>query len=349
MYTPDVLTSAQQYSVCCICQMHYSRLPPSQRWRIVFLRTENHLSLRKISKIIKCSLDTVQRVMAKYYSTQDVSDRCRSGRPATMNADTLAALERIIVAHPSFTSAALVTALYNRVGIRISSQTIRRVRTKVLGFHSVHEHIQQSLTQRHMTARVQFAQNHINNDFHHICFSDEKMFVLKNTGNVIWIRPGDERKVREIEDVNATVMVWGCIWYSGKSTLHTTSKTINRHTYTDILANHLLPTMPTSSRFIFQHDNAKPHIAKHTQNWLQQFGVRLLPSWPARSPEFNAIEYVWSWMTSYVKTQAPTTREQLKRAIRLAWQNIPQDTVRAYIDHIPTVCREVIAANGDHI
>lgn len=329
--------------------MHFSRLSPSERWKIVFLRTENHLSLRDIAKKVRCSINAVQKVLARYYTTEDVSERHRSGRPTIMNNDALAALEKLIISHPNYTASALSSNLHHQIGVRINVRTIQRARKDVLGFHSVHERIQQSLTRQHMAARVSFAQTHLNNNFHYVCFSDEKVFALKHTNNVIWMRPGDFVRARQVHDIKCSVTVWGCVWYSDKSSLHTTSKTINRHIYTDILATHLLPSMPTGARYIFQHDNARPHVAKHTQNWLSQFGVELLPNWPAHSPEFNAIEYVWSWMASYVNMQSPIDRASLKRAIRLAWDNIPQEKIQAYINHIPTVCREVIAANGDHI
>ena len=50
--------------------------------------------------------------------------------------------------------------------------------------------------------------------------------------------------------------------------------------------------MPRSSRYLFQHDNATPNNAHHTQNWLLTNKFRVLPNWPAHSPEFNAIEYI---------------------------------------------------------
>ena len=107
--------------------------------------------------------------------------------------------------------------------------------------------------------------------------------------------------------------------------------------------------MPTDRRYRFMHDNAPPHKARHTQNWLSDFAVRVLPNWPPHSPEFNAIEYIWNWMASFIRAQAPNSRASLKRAARLAWQQLPQTTVRACIDHIPNVCRDVIAAEGGRI
>ena len=85
-----------------------------------------------------------------------------------------------------------------------------------MGFHAVHERIQQELTPRQMVARVFFAETHLNNSWHYVLFSDEKLFQLKVTGTVVWIRPGQQVPARQVPDVRAQVMVWGCVWRNGR-------------------------------------------------------------------------------------------------------------------------------------
>jgi hypothetical protein len=63
----------------------------------------------------------------------------------------------------------------------------------------------------------------------------------------------------------------------------------------------------------------------------------------------NPIEHVWSWMTMYVKSQAPTNKASLQRAVELAWQDLPQNVIRGYIDNLVRVSQQVIAAKGDHV
>jgi len=266
-----------------------------------------------------------------------------------MTAQSLKRLDRIISKHTSYTSAALADEMMNTTGVRISPRTIRRARTTTLARHPVHERIVKSLTARDVSRRLAFATAHTNNDFHHVLFSDEKLFVLAKTGTVHYIKKGEPIPTREVDDIKASVLVWGCVWWADKSTLHTCSKTVNAQYYTNILSTHLLPCMPTGRRYLFQQDNARPHTAALTRNWLAAFGVNVLADWPPNSPDLNVIEHVWSWMAAYVNNKRPKNRTELKRYIRLAWQEIPQKVIRAYISNLPSAIERVIDAGGDHI
>lgn len=100
-------------------------------------------------------------------------------------------------------------------------------------------------------------------------------------------------------------MVWGGIWYNGKTELAIVEGSINYKKYIDVLANYLLPSMPTSNQFVFQQDNARPHTVRSVYDWMLEHAVRVLDPWPAYSPDFNPIEHVWSWMSQYVAKERP--------------------------------------------
>lgn len=326
-----------------------AHLSDGDRWKIVYLFNDLHLSFRQIAKRVKCTDKTAARVIQKYRETGAVSDRHHTGRPSIMNQQSLRRLDRIISKHTSYTSTALADEMMSSTGVRISPRTIRRARTTALSRHPVHERVVKALKPRDITRRLAFANAHVNDDFHHVVFSDEKLFVLSKTGTVHYIKKGEPIPTREVDDPKASLMIWGGVWWSNKTSLHTCSKTINAPYYTNILATHLLPSMPTSSRYLFQHDNATPHIARHTQAWLAAFAVNVLPNWPPNSPELNPIEHVWSWMAAYVNNKRPRNRTEMKRYIRLAWQQIPQKVIQAYISNLPALMQRVISANGDSI
>ena len=52
-----------------------------------------------------------------------------------------------------------------------------------------------------------------------------------------------------------------------------------------------MPFMRRSNRFVFQQDNARPHIVRLSVNFLQTNNVNTLPR-PSRSPDLAPIEHV---------------------------------------------------------
>jgi transposase len=77
--------------------------------------------------------------------------------------------------------------------------------------------------------------------------------------------------------------------------------------------------------------------------WFEENRLELIDV-PAYSPEFNAIEYVWSWLKNYVQRQQPKTKVELEQAIDNECDAIPQKVTQSYILHILTVMQGVVNA-----
>ncbi|GFW78452.1 transposable element Tcb2 transposase [Trichonephila clavipes] len=89
----------------------------------------------------------------------------------------------------------------------------------------------------------------------------------------------------------AGVMVWGVIAYNTRSPQVLICGTMTAQWYVlDILQPHVLPLMQWLPGAIFQQDNARPHMARMSQDCLRT--VTTL-SWPARSPDLSPIEHIW--------------------------------------------------------
>lgn len=54
---------------------------------------------------------------------------------------------------------------------------------------------------------------------------------------------------------------------------------------------------------------------------------------PPYSPEFNAIEPVWSWLKAAVSKAGPRTIDRLRAAIRKVWDTLTPELCRAFIAH----------------
>uniref|UniRef100_A0AAZ3RIV4 Tc1-like transposase DDE domain-containing protein n=1 Tax=Oncorhynchus tshawytscha TaxID=74940 RepID=A0AAZ3RIV4_ONCTS len=67
---------------------------------------------------------------------------------------------------------------------------------------------------------------------------------------------------------------------------------------------------------MFQHDNAKPHVARICTQFLEAKHFPVLP-WPAYSPEMSPIKHVWDALHQRVRQRVPVPAniQQLHTAI----------------------------------
>ena len=104
----------------------------------------------------------------------------------------------------------------------------------------------------------------------------------------------------------------------GRSTLVVVQGNLTANQYRDqILLPFLLPFMQRHNPGLtFQHDNARPHTAFLTQDFLRNASVEVLDR-PSRSPDFNPIEHIWNELDRSVCQQVnpPQTLGDLERAL----------------------------------
>ena len=81
----------------------------------------------------------------------------------------------------------------------------------------------------------------------------------------------------------------GVIWHKFKSKLVILDTSITN----DIYVNQILYASGVfkyvneafKGKFVFQQDNAKPHVSKQTRKFLEEKGVKYLDSWPPYSTD----------------------------------------------------------------
>ncbi|GFW14505.1 transposable element Tcb2 transposase [Trichonephila clavipes] len=134
-------------------------------------------------------------------------------------------------------------------------------------------------------------------DWQKVVFRNESRFVLGTDDNRVrvWRRPGEQynspHTVLRHTARTAGVKVWGAIVYDSRSTLILMRRTLTGQLYVDdILRPHVAPFLNGLPGAIFQQDNARPHTARVTQDFLRHF--QTIP-WPARSPDLFPVEPVW--------------------------------------------------------
>jgi hypothetical protein len=123
------------------------------------------------------------------------------------------------------------------------------------GFAAVQKH----LSLYHHFQPLDFCMTHDTHPIYCIVFSDKKQFVHHRISRTVWIEEGKHLLFCPVSASYKSMMVWAGEWYHGRTEIAIIEGNINHCMSIDILSSYLLPSMPTSSKFLFIHDIAHPH------------------------------------------------------------------------------------------
>ena len=125
--------------------------------------------------------------------------------------------------------------------------------------------------------------------------------------------------------------------------------------YCDILLNYVLPFAADFNygNIIIHQDNASTHTGQPAKSFLPQLGliwVRLISNLsisiiqnsiclcqaksPAKSPDLNPIEWVWSDLKRFIRKYYCKTVEDVLNAVNEFHSTITPDYCRRYIDRL---------------
>ena len=80
--------------------------------------------------------------------------------------------------------------------------------------------------------------------------------------------------------------------------------------------------------------------------FLKEEKVQVLP-WPAKSPDLNPIENMWSIVKRRIRVPLSATAEDLKGKIKEAWDEVPQHVVDRLALSFPKRVRTVKKRKGE--
>ena len=163
------------------------------------------------------------------------------------------------------------------------------------------------------------------------CSGVTKKHLNSASPGYAWQRPED-RPITEYVKHAPKLQVWAAIGSYVKSDLVFFDGNMDGELYRDILKKNLkekkltyAPNCPKRlvKKWVFLQDGAKPHTAKKTMDTLRSLvGNRLVPH-PAKSPDLNVIENMWSYLDHKVKDAKITSILHLKRFLRKQWRALP--------------------------
>lgn len=182
------------------------------------------------------------------------------------------------------------------------------------------------LTDTQKSTRYRWLLDFDRSTYDNVVWSDEMM--IARTGSAYrWITNEEDRYSAIRIAPSEKIMVWGAlsvaggpmgplvIWPAG------TMVTAERYK-ADVLSAQVGPWWEQLSpdkrqAYVFQQDGARVHWTASCRGWAMAKGVRLLPDWPAHSPDLSLIELVWARVKAIVNATDPSV--PLRDALQSAW------------------------------
>ena len=124
-------------------------------------------------------------------------------------------------------------------------------------------------------------------------FTDESSFSLQQADGRVRVYRRRGERFRDYCVVERNRVGGGCVMVWAGISLHTMTNMVriagnlNAARYrNEILRPVLLPHIQANGPMLFMQDNARPHTASDTVQFLQANNIRML-DWPACSPDLN--------------------------------------------------------------
>lgn len=307
-----------------------------------------------VSKTFNISRSSVYRLQGKYGATGTVKDLPRQGRPRVTQEVEDANIVLMHEGEPFKT--AVETA--SEVG-SCSRHTVRR-RLLESGLRARRPAVRPMLSAQHRLNRHQWAREHLRwtcEQWSRVLFSDEAAFqVDQKDGRIYCYRRRNERfSQRNIQEVlnkgYGTVSVWGGIVGGKKTHLVRINGRLDAQQYIlQVLQPYVVPFLqnPENTADIFVQDNAPPHRAHVTQEFLRDNAVETL-AWPSLSPDMNPVEHMWSMIKRALKRRdVARNADELFAVVNELWHAIPADVVRNLTQSTRRRVRSLYEAEGGH-
>lgn len=299
------------------------------------------MSNRQIAKEVNRSEKVIRNFLE---NRENYGKNKHTGRPSTVSPTQKRQLIRS--AANSFKSARLLKEENNlSVGVRCVQKILSGSNT--LKYKKMIR--KPLLSPANIEGRKTFALNHIHwtEQWKKIIFSDEKKFNLDGPDGFAhyWHDLRTEEKIfSKRQSGGGSVMIWGAIGYLNKMPLSIVSTRMNAIQYQAMVGPHF-PAYGYECAGLgwqFQQDNAPIHVARSTLADFEQRGIHLFKKWPAKSPDMNIIENLWSTLARevYKEGRQYANKAELTAAIVAAWQNIDQAKIQSLYNSLP---RRIIA------
>lgn len=182
---------------------------------------------------------------------------------------------------------------------------------------------------------------------------DEKyvLYANYNRGRQ-WLSRGEIGIPNTKQDLHPKKSLLSC-WWNAKGIVHwellPTNTTVNAELYCaqlDVVASKL---RGKQDRVYFQHDNARPHIAKVTQQKLQSLGWAVIPH-PPYSPDLAPSDYhLFRSLAHHLEGKEFKNDDDLKTSLQTFFDEKSPEFYKRGIDLLPIRWQYVVDNNGAYV
>ena len=301
------------------------------------------LSYQSIGDKIGRPKSTVSTFVVRYQKTHTIINKPRSGRPQKVTKRTQRQIIRSSIIDPWASSSEIKSGLQ----LKLSSSMVRKVLVDT-GLKARKPKKSPYTNKKIRLRRMNYMRDHINwslDKWKRVIFSDETTICMKrdNQGQYVRCKVGQSTRPEYVLKTwkfgGGKVMFWAAITYDSRTDLVPVHGTMNRHTYVQLLDQHLLPfiygqSMMSRNPMIFLQDGASCHTAHFTQDYFIANQISVLQDWPAYSPDLNPIENVWAILKRKLGSYNYSHQEALIDRAQKVWNSISQKQIQNTIESI---------------
>lgn len=331
------------------------------KWQIIGLLKDKTKTNVEIADLCEVSEKCVRTTKKNYSLTKNVKNLPRSGRPGKLSDKDKDWLFMQVRKTPDISYrdlAKMFSAKFKNK--RVCANTVRKVISdRKLGSYVATK--KPLLRPIDLVRRRNWCKERLHwtvDDWSKVIFSDESNFEVINRKNRVIVKRYQYEKYKKqfcvprIQKGGGSVGIWGCISYKGPGQCNVYTGRMNQFTYKETIEKHLFPSAHklygNNGKWFFQHDGATAHTANSIKKFMKRKKVKLLP-WPARSPDLNPIENLWSYIDSKLAKFHLTSIAELEEQLKKVWSEIPNEMIINLIKSMPKRVYACYKARGGHI
>lgn len=318
--------------------------------------TESHNILVEVYGDLALAERTCQKWFARFKSGDFcLEDQERPGQPKKFEHEELAAL---LDEDPCQTQEELAKSL----GVE---QTTISKRLKAMGMiqkmsHWVPHELKERDIERRKTVCELLLQRQKRKGFlHRIITGDEKWIYYENPKRIkAWVKPSEPGPLQPKRNIHCGKVML-CIWWDIKGVVYyellKTGETINGELYRrqlmrlkQALARKRPEWDSRHEKLIFQHDNARPHVAKPVKNYLENVGWEVLPH-PPYSPDIAPSDYyLFNCLNNDLINERFTSFEDIEKWVSDWIASKDEEFFRHGIRKLPERWEKVVVSDGKY-